>query len=89
MVMSVYLGHADQALVNRAIKSPNKIKKSKVMNVSFELLWDWVRKVMNSDEGFFKRLDKRWGFGFWHGNVTISNQRIKKVVLSGLFFICF
>ena len=43
------------------------------MNLSFELLWDWVRKVMKSDEGFSNNADKQMLNQLWQENVTRLN----------------
>ena len=43
------------------------------MKSSFELLWNWGRKKMNLDEQISKRVDKRYRFELWNGNVTRLN----------------
>ena len=60
------------------------------MNLSFELLWDWVRKKMNLDEQISKRVDKQMLNQLVNENVIILTQnKIQKgQFLLPFFYAC-
>ena len=52
MVMSVYLGNSDEALIKLHKRIPNNFKVVKQMNLSFEFLLNLTLIQMNIDEQF-------------------------------------